>query len=340
MKNVQTDTVTFAIIGCGDVTEKKSGPAFQKVKGSALKTVMRRDAEKLRDYARRHHIKHYTTDYLEIMKDPGIDAVYIATPPDMHCFYTLEAAKYGKAVYVEKPMALTTAECRQMTAACEKAGVPLFTAYYRRGMKKFQTIRKILSRGDLGELRGFHYQYACPVPGINPGRSWLMDPEKAGGGMLYDIGSHMIDTLRFLFGEVDTAYGISTNQSGQYAVNDTHSIALRFAGGVQGTMQLTFCATEQKDEAIVYGSRGVLQFSIMDNDPITVSANGNTREVAFAPMEHVQQGLITQVVDTLLGKFDLESHGRYGLETQEILEAVDRNKTYRRNDGRQRDTEL
>lgn len=334
MKKKGNSTVTFAIIGCGDVTEKKSGPAFQKVRGSALKTVMRRDAAKLKEYAHRHHVQHYTTDYLDIMNDPEIDAVYIATPPDMHCFYTLEAAKYGKAVYVEKPMAITVEECRQMIAACGKAGVPLFTAYYRRGMKKFRTIREILSKGRLGELRSFSYQYACPVPGLNPNRNWLMDPQKAGGGLLYDIGSHMVDTLRFLLGEVDAAYGFSANRSGQYTVNDDHSVVMRFAGGLQGTMQLSFCAEDHQDEAVVYGAQGSLRFSIMDNDAIVLTVGGAAEEIAFEPMAHVQQGLITQVVDTLLGTDHLESRGEYGLGTQEILEAIDHNRLYRRENGK------
>ena len=329
MRN-QTGEVTFAIIGCGDVTEQKSGPAFQKIKGSQLKTVMRRDADKVKDYARRHHVAHYTTDYLDILRDPEIDAVYIATPPNMHCFYTLEAAKYGKAVYVEKPMALTVAECKQMIAACETAGVPLFTAYYRRGMEKFTTIQSILQSGRLGALRSVAYRFACPTPAVIPHRSWLMNPQISGGGMLYDVGSHMIDTLRFLLGEVETACGVSQNQSGAYPVHDDHSVALCFSSGVQGTMQLTFCAAQTVDEAVIHGTQGSLRFSILDNDPVVLEADGMTEEIAFSPEEHVEQGLITRVVDTLLGRDTLESHGAYGLGTQEILEAVDLNRAYRR----------
>ena len=330
MSHQQTNTVTFAIIGCGDVTEVKSGPAFQKVAGSRLKTVMRRDESKLKDYAQRHHVPHYTTDYLEIMNDPEIDAVYIATPPHMHCFYTLEAAKHGKAVYVEKPMATTVDACRQMIAACEKANVPLFTAYYRRGMEKFSTIKRMIDSGRLGEICSVDYRFSRPVPPVDPKRSWLLDQHIAGGGLLYDVGSHMIDTLRFLLGEAEEVFGISINQSGAYAVNDTHSIALRFAGGALGTMQLTFCVQEQADEAVLLGTQGSLRFSIMDNEPITLTADDQIQKLSFPPMEHVQQGLITQVVDTLLGKDALESHGDYGLRTQEILEAVDHNRPYRK----------
>ena len=329
MKTAKSGVVTFAIIGCGDVTEVKSGPALQKIPGSRLKTVMRRDEEKLKSYAARHHVEHYTTDYLEILRDPEIDAVYIATPPHMHCFYTLEAARYGKAVYVEKPMALTAAECRQMIDACKQAGVPLFTAYYRRGMEKFQTVRQILSGGALGELRSLQYQFACPVPAVDPGRAWLLNPEVAGGGLLFDIGSHMLDTLCFVLGEVEEACGYSANRSGAFAVNDTHSAVMRFAGGVLGTVQLTFCAAQRRDEAVVFGSNGSLRFSILDHEPIAVTIDGKTETIAFPPMAHVQQGFITQVVNTLLGQDDLESGGETGLRTQELLEAIDHSRCYR-----------
>lgn len=330
---MQKHCVTFGIIGCGDVTEVKSGPALQKIPGSRLKTVMRRDEEKLKSYAARHHVEHFTTDYLDILKDPAIDAVYIATPPYKHCFYTLEAAKYGKAVYVEKPMALTVQECREMIAACKAAGVPLFTAYYRRGMEKFVKLKALLSGGAIGAPRSFHYQFACPVPEIDPNRAWLLDPDIAGGGLLYDVGSHMLDTLCFLLGDAAEVYGVSSNQSKAFAADDCHSAVLRLAGGVQGTVQLCFCAAERRDEAVIDGSRGSLRFSVMDNEPIALTAEGQTELVAFAPAAHVQQGLLTRVVDTLLGQDTLESGGGYGLQTQELLEAIAGSRAWKRPAG-------
>ena len=137
--------IHFGIIGCGDVTEKKSGPAFQKLEGSTLYSVMRRNEEKLIDYAQRHGVDKYSTNYLDLLEDPDIDAIYIATPPEMHHFYTVEAAKHGKAVYVEKPMATTVAECEDMIKTCAQYKVPLFVAYYRRAQDKFQKTKNIMN---------------------------------------------------------------------------------------------------------------------------------------------------------------------------------------------------
>ena len=319
-------TIGFGIIGCGDVTEKKSGPAFQKIEGSKLVSVMRRDEAKLADYARRHGVEKYSTKYLDLLTDPEIDAVYIATPPCMHHFYTLEAARYGKHVYVEKPMAITVRECREMMDACKAHGVKLFVAYYRRGQEKFRRIKTLLETGEIGQIRSFQYIYACPVPVFNRERAWLLSKKEAGGGLLYDIGSHMVDTLRFVLGEVSAAAGISANISKAYDVNDVTSGFLRLKNGVQGALQFSFHALQSRDEAVIYGSAGSLRFSIMDMEPIVLSKSGGEERIAFEPLMHVQMPYIQHVVQVLQGLKEDDTTGLSGLRTQEILEAFEQGK--------------
>ena len=315
--------INFGIIGCGDVTEKKSGPAFQKIEGSTLYAVMRRNEDKLKDYAQRHGVDKYSTNYLDLLEDPAIDAIYIATPPEMHHFYTIEAAKHGKAVYVEKPMATTVAECEDMIETCKKYEVPLFVAYYRRGQDKFQKAKNIIDSNALGEIRSFNYKYTSPLPDLDPERSWILDKKVSGGGLLYDIGSHMIDILLFLFGDVKMATGLSTNQSQFAEVADNTSGFIQFKNGVQGSLQLTFNANNPQDELTIEGENGTLVFSIMSNNPITLYTENNTEEFSFEPIEHVQMPFIKRVVDTLLEKDDLVANGIYGLRTQEILETFE-----------------
>lgn len=316
-------TISFGIIGCGDVTEKKSGPAFAKIEGSKLVAVMRRDPVKLADYARRHGVEKYSTNYLDLLTDPEIDAVYIATPPHMHCFYTLEAARYFKHVYVEKPMATTVQECREMMDACKAHGVKLFVAYYRRGQEKFQKIKEIAESGGIGQVRSFQYTYSCPVPAFNKDRSWLLSKKEAGGGLLYDIGSHMVDTLRFILGDVSIAAGISSNISKDYDVSDVTSGFLRFTDGVQGALQFSFHASQVLDEAVLFGSEGSLRFSIMDMEPVVLQKGGREERFAFKPLEHVQMPYIRHVVRVLQGTEDDDTTGISGLRTQEILEAFE-----------------
>lgn len=320
--------IRFGIIGCGDVTEVKSGPALQKASGSELVMVMRRDREKLESYAKRHSVPRFTTDYLQLLGASDIDAVYIATPPHMHAFYTMEAARHGKAVYVEKPMARTAAECRSMVSACRKAGVPLFAAYYRRGQPKFLKARDLIRSGALGTIYSFHYLYACPPPEDDPKRPWLFTKEKAGGGLLYDIGSHMIDILLFLLGEPQQVLALSANQSKKQETDDMHSALVRFTSGVQGTVQLSFNSAETIDRLWISGSQGSMSFSIMSNDPIDLLTGEEKSSLSFQPLEHVQQPFIQQVVNTLLGKDTLDKSGQAGMLTQEIIEAIDLEKNW------------
>lgn len=319
--------INFGIIGCGDVTEKKSGPAFQKIEGSNLLAVMRRNEEKLIDYANRHNVSRYSTDYLELLKDENIDAIYIATPPKMHHYYTLEAAKYGKAVYVEKPMAMSVAECEEMIKVCKDNKVPLFVAYYRREQDKFKKVKEMIETNEIGEIRSFNYIYTSKMPTIDPNRPWLLSKEVAGGGLLYDIGSHMIDTIIYMFGEVKIATGISSNQSGVLNVNDVTSGIIQFKNNVQGSIQLTFNGYENRDELTIIGSKGTLRFSIMSNDNLSIIKENETYEISFSNMEHVQLPLIKKVVNTLLEKDNYDTSGLYGLRTQEILETFENSTT-------------
>ena len=316
--------IRFGIIGCGDVTEKKSGPAFKKVHGSDLIMVMRRDEAKLADYAKRHDIQRYTTDYKEMLEDPSVDAVYIATPPRWHHFYTLEAARAKKAVYVEKPMAITTEECREMVDVCREEGVPLYVAYYRRGQEKFVKVKELLDTGVIGDLRAFHYCYSDQVPEFNPERAWLFRAEESGGGLLYDIGSHMMNMILYFFGKVSGIYGSSRNQSGVYDVNDVTSGYLVFDNGISGTIQMTFNASDKEDVLRIMGSKGYIELSIMDNKPVVMVKDGDITTYKFDELDHVQQPFIQLLVDHMHGKGALDSTGIDGLKTQEVLEALNR----------------
>lgn len=317
MKNI-----TFGIIGCGDVTEKKSGPAFQKLPHTTLKWVMRRNEEKLNDYAKRHQVDHYTTNYMELLEDDEVDAIYIATPPYMHKFYTIEAAKHKKDVYVEKPMALSVEECREMMEVCKSEGVKLFVAYYRRGQKKFRTIKELMDKNEIGEIRSFTYHYVNPIPQFHADRPWLNDPRISGGGQLYDVGSHMMDLILYLFGDVSFVKGISSNQGKVLEVADNTSGILTFKNGVQGAVQMTFNGQVREDQLTIVGSEGTLKFGIMNNEPLEVLKSNGVDTISFEQLDHVQMPMINEVALAMAGEGDLDATGLYGLRTQEVIEAL------------------
>ena len=209
-------TIRWGIIGCGDVTEVKSGPGFQQASHSRLVAVMRRNGDLARDYAQRHGVPRWYDAADDLIDDPDVDAVYVATPPAFHKEYTLLSAQAGKPVYVEKPMALNFQECKQMIQYCQAAGVPLFVAYYRRALARFLNIKQLLDSGAIGEPRFVNIMLYQPVakneltPQTLP---WRVIPELAGGGRFVDLASHMLDSLDHLLGPIRDVQGFAYQSS-------------------------------------------------------------------------------------------------------------------------------
>jgi predicted dehydrogenase len=318
------DKINWGIIGCGDVTEVKSGPAFNKVPNSALIAVMRRDAAKAADYALRHKVPKWYSDADKLINDTEVNAVYVATPPDTHEQYTLQAIAAGKHVYVEKPMALTSASAQKMTEAAVAAGVKLCVAHYRREQPLFKKIKDLLQQNAIGvvklvELR-LHKTMYTPQQLKNNDNGWRVNPAVSGGGLFYDLAPHQLDIMRYLFGEVKTVNGISINQSAQYQGDDLVTGTMLFKSGVVFTGNWCFSAFDKADECIITGSKGNIKFSMFNYTPIELCIDGNTTLFPFDKLQHVQQPLITQVVQYFLGNADNPSSGQDGIAVMKLIE--------------------
>src|SRR5262245_58966289 len=222
-------TIRWGILGCGNVCEVKSGPAFQKAPGSELVAVMRRDGQLAEDFARRHGVPAYYDDAERLIADPQVDAVYIATPPGSHLELALAVAAHGKPAYVEKPMARTHAECLRMVEAFEKAALPLFVAYYRRSLPRFLKAKELVESGRLGTITDVGYRFA------NGGQKnvdreklpWRLQAEPAGAGLFLDLGSHTLDILDFFFGPLDDVQGRAHNVASACDVEDRVVLSFR-----------------------------------------------------------------------------------------------------------------
>jgi len=325
----KVDNVIWGIIGAGDVCEKKSAPAMSKIEHSEVKTVMRRNAVKAADYAERHGIAHWTTNPDELFNDKEINAIYIATPPGTHAQLTIKAAKAGKAVYVEKPMANTYAECLSMISACKEAGVPLFVAYYRRTLPGFLKVKELIESAALGEIRFVNiemYQSLQPDIISHLENNWRVDPEIAGGGYFHDLASHQLDYLDFLFGPVIEAYGISRNQAHIYPADDIVSGSFIFENGVLGTGTWCFTSNPVSEKEIIriVGSNGELSFNTF-GDPMTIRLESlkNGKEVfTFSHTQPIQEPLIQLVVDELRGVGVSPSTGITGTRASWAMEQI------------------
>jgi len=321
--------VNWGIIGCGDVTEKKSGPAFNKIEGSTLVAVMRRDGAKAKDYATRHGVSKFYTDATLLINDPDVNTVYIATPPDTHAKYAIEAMKAGKAVYVEKPMARNIAECDEMIRISEETGQPLFVAYYRRRLPVFLKIKELIDKKEIGDVKYIHVQLHNPLkpeevdPEKSPG--WRVFPEVSGGGHFHDMAAHQFDYLEYLLGPIKEAKGISLNQTEHYQADDITTATFLFESGAVGTGSWCFSVPEnlKTDMAVIVGSEGKITFSFFEHQNIYVEkSDGSYQNYHIPHPENIQQPLIQTVVDQLLGKGLSPSTGRTGIRSTMIMEWI------------------
>jgi 1,5-anhydro-D-fructose reductase (1,5-anhydro-D-mannitol-forming) len=316
--------VRWGIVGCGDVTEVKSGPAFRRVKGSSVSACMRRDAAKARDYAERHGIERWTVDASAVIEADDVDAVYIATPPSSHLGYVRQAAAAGKPVYVEKPMALDRAEGAAMVAACEAAGVPLFVAYYRRAQPRFEFVRARLHDGSIGEPTLVQCELHQPAPSDPADAGWRWDPAVGGDGLLLDVGSHGLDLLDHWLGPIAEVRGFAGTRLPWSRVTDEVVGAFRFAAGTHGVGTWGFAGATRRDRITIVGTSGRLTVPLFADGPVRISdAYGATTEHAIAHPAHVQEPLIATIVDELLGRgAPCPSTGTSALRTQAVLDAL------------------
>jgi 1,5-anhydro-D-fructose reductase (1,5-anhydro-D-mannitol-forming) len=309
------DTVRWGIIGCGDVAEVKAGPGFQKASGSTLVAVMRRDIDKARDFAQRHGVPrvHPTAD--DLIADPDVDAIYIATPPSSHCELALAVARTGKPCLVEKPMAMTYAECMRMVDAFASAGCPLWVAYYRRALPRYLLVRDLLRDGAVGRVTSVHVEVFDRLATGDRANGWRFDPAVSGGGLFLDMGSHCIDMIDFLIGAIDDVNSVVLNTGGAYRAEDVTAASFR-AGTVAGSGIWNFNADRTFDEMRLVGTSGHISFPMFSDGDVVV---GEQRfEVRNPP--HVHQPLIQTVVDELLGRGKCESTGQSGARTAAIME--------------------
>lgn len=318
-------TIGWGMIGCGDVTEVKSGPGFQKAEHSRLVAVMRRNGRLAQDYAQRHGVPRWHDEAAALIADPEVDAIYVATPPSSHMEYTLMAAAAHKPVYVEKPMALRFADCRRMVEACRAAAVPVFVAYYRRALPRFLRVKEIVDVGLIGQPRAVTVALYRPEgPSAAGVVDWRVDPAVSGGGRFVDMGCHTLDFLDYVLGPIHSAWGVASNQANRYPAEDTVAAAFQFESGVEGTGLWWFGSPIAVDRTEILGTEGRVTFASFDDAPVVLEAGKEMemRSLSIPNPRHVQQPLIQSVVDDLNGVRRCPSTGESASRTNWVLDQI------------------
>lgn len=324
---IQMNTIKWGIIGAGAVCEKKSGPAFYKIEHSELVAVMRRDEEKVKDFAQRHNIGKYYTDADQLINDPDVDAVYIATPPQSHKDYVLKVLQAGKPAYVEKPMAMDYAECLEMVEASKKYGQKLFVAHYRRALPYFLKVKELLDSNVIGKVLTVDVRFirpASPSDMDKEKQTWRVKREVAGEGYFFDLAPHTLDILDFLLGEIKEAKGYCSNLGGYYEVADTLSAIMQFESGVQGTGEWSFVSSEKsrEDSILITGTEGFIRFNTFEFSPIHLSTTIGDKHLKPIQPEHIQQPLIQTIVDELRGVGACPSTGETAIRTARVMDMI------------------
>jgi predicted dehydrogenase len=323
----KNNTISWGIIGCGDVTEVKSGPAFNKVPNSQLIAVMRRDAEKAADYAKRHGVPKWYSNADDLINDPAINGVYVATPPKFHEEYAVQALQAGKLVYVEKPVTTDVASCKRMIGCVNTTKGKLVVAHYRRALPMFLAIQKMIADNTIGKVKLIQLNMLQPHQSpiiANTEKNWRVDPAISGGGLFFDLAPHQLDIISFLFGRYISCSGISVNQAKLYDADDTVIGQIQLPNDILFTGNWCFTTPDiNEDECRIIGEKGSLTFPFFGKKLTVITAAGK-QEFSFEHPAHIQQPMIEKVVQYFLGNELNPCSLEEALVSLEIMESFTR----------------
>lgn len=318
--------IKWGIIGCGDVAEVKSGPAFQETCNSELVAVMRRNGEKAKEFATRHKVPVWYDSAESLLKDPEVNAVYIATPPSTHLELALKALETGKDIYLEKPMALNYAEAEEIVKALKSSSSKLTIAHYRRQLPVFQKIKNLLDSNIIGDV---HFadvkilQSAKPSVVAETEENWRVEPSISGGGYFHDLAPHHLDLMYWYFGEVEEVKGLSANQAKRYAAADFVIAMISFKNDIHfnGVWSFNVSEKESMDSCKIYGSKGSLEFSFFGDQILLTNQDGENK-FYFEIIPHVQQPMIEASVNYFMDKGPNPCTAEEGLSIMKIMDQI------------------
>lgn len=317
--------MNWGFIGCGSVTEVKSGPAYQQTEGFNVVAVMRRDVEKLEDYAKRHNIETTYTDAEALINDANIDAIYIATPPDTHKYYALKVAKAGKPCCIEKPLSPSYSESLDIQKAFDEKEIPLFVAYYRRSLPRFLKVKEWLDHNYIGEIRHINSHLSKPASETDTSKTynWRTDVNVAPAGYFDDLASHGLDLFTYFLGDIVDAKGFSLNQQGLYSSKDAVTASWLHKNGITGSGTWNFGCHDHLDNVTIYGNKGTIDFSIFHDNPIILKSETKSEELFIENPKHIQQFHVQNMNDFFQGK--IKSHpssGKTALHTSWVMDKI------------------
>jgi predicted dehydrogenase len=328
--------VNWGMIGCGQVTEVKSGPGLYKSKNSNLIGVFNDNYDQAVDYTKRHGIEKVYRTPVELLSDDSIDIVYIATPPKFHKMYAIQCLEAGKIPYMEKPVATNYKDCLEIKALSESLNIPVYVAFYRRGMEKFLKIKELLDQKVIGDIRYVYVTQIMKVEDneLDPKRlPWRVIPDISGGGKFLDMGVHVLDCLALYFGEMESMSGIVENKGGYYEADDTVVATFKYKNGIVGSGTWCYVADEEINEVQIVGEKGRIVYDGLGSQSFTLTKDGISEVFEFPDLEHVAMPYQQAVVNELLGLEKSHANFDEAINVVEMTDALLKNYYERGNEN-------
>lgn len=315
--------IRWGLIGCGDIAQKRVAPALRDLPNVGFVAVNRARAEFAEEFALKFGARKWYADWHELIADPDIEAVYIATPVHLHAEQTIAAAEAGKHVLCEKPMALNVKECDRMIAACRTNGVKLGIAYYRHFYPVIARIKEILASGEIGkpilaQINAFEWN------DMQPGdpRYWFLTKAKSGGGPMMDFGCHRIEVLLNLFGPINRVQAFNDALLFEREVEDTSAAFFKFETGLRATLTVTHAAFESQDTLDIFGSQGSLHVPVLNRGDLLVKTAAGERHESHPPDANIQLPSIADFTQAISENREPLVTGEIGREVARIEEEI------------------
>ena len=278
------EIIKWGLIGCGDIAQKRVAPAICTLEGHRIEAIARKNPNRLGEFAEKFGVERTFGRAEELIENSQIDAVYLATPVNLHLQHTVLAAKAGKHVLCEKPMALDSPECDSMIEACEKAGVLLGVAYYRRFYPAVETIKAMLAGGALGipilaramAAEFWRFEDSHPM-------AWRIRPEEGGGGPLMDFGSHRIDVLLDILGPVIEVGAFTDRLLFERQVEDSALVIMRHNSGAHSIVGAYHSIGRHFDELEISGSRGNIAVPSLNSGRLIITGDEQKEKILERP---------------------------------------------------------
>lgn len=316
-------TLKWGLIGCGDIAHRCVGPALMELESCELQAISRRHASELESCVARFGAKRGYPDWKTLLKDDNIDAVYIATPVNLHSEQTIRAAESGKHVLCEKPMAINTVECEKMIDACNRSNVHLGVAYYRQFYPVVERMKTIIAKGEIGRVMFIQIDASeTPLFSTDHPRFWIFEKGKAGGGVLMDFGCHRIEVMINLMGGITDVKGVTGRVYPEHQVEDVATALFKFENNACGVLTVMRGGTIDRDTVYVQGTEGSIQVDTLNEGNISLVTASGSYQGTLPKAENGHLPLIESFTLAVLNNNTPKVDGRVGLDVQRAIEGA------------------